>query len=58
MDVAVLVIAGNTGVGKTDLSLHLASLLNGEVVSADSAQVRICRNADSALSMLTRLQKC
>ena len=41
----VLVIAGNTAVGKTELSLRLASLLNGEVVSADSAQVLInCRD--------------
>ena len=32
-------IAGTTSVGKTDLSLRLASLLNGEIISADSAQV-------------------
>ncbi len=37
---AVLVIAGSTSVGKTELSLELASRLRGEVVSADSAQVR------------------
>ena len=35
----VLVIAGSTSVGKTNLSLELASRLGGEVVSADSAQV-------------------
>lgn len=35
----VLVIAGATSVGKTELSLQLAALLNGEVISADSAQV-------------------
>jgi len=36
---AVLVIAGTTAVGKTDLSLELAKVLNGEVISADSVQV-------------------
>ena len=36
---AVLVIAGTTSVGKTDLSLELAKLLDGEVISADSVQV-------------------
>ncbi|MCI9084431.1 MAG: tRNA (adenosine(37)-N6)-dimethylallyltransferase MiaA [Bacilli bacterium] len=35
----VIVIAGPTGVGKTELSLYLASKLNGEVINADSTQV-------------------
>ena len=35
----VLVVAGTTAVGKTDLSLELARRLNGEVISADSVQV-------------------
>ncbi len=35
----VIVIAGPTGVGKTELSLYLASKLNGEVVNADSTQI-------------------
>lgn len=35
----MLVIAGTTSVGKTDLSLELAKLLDGEVISADSVQV-------------------
>lgn len=34
-----IVIAGPTGVGKTDLSLKLAKSLNCEIISADSAQV-------------------
>lgn len=40
----VLVIAGTTAVGKTDLSLELAKLLDIEVISVDSAQVadRFC----------------
>jgi tRNA dimethylallyltransferase len=35
----VLFIAGTTAVGKTDLSIRLAELINGEIVSADSVQV-------------------
>ncbi len=37
--IRVIVIAGPTGVGKTDLSLDLARLLPGQIVSADSMQV-------------------
>ena len=37
----VVVIAGTTAVGKTDLSLELARRLEGEVVSVDSVQVRL-----------------
>jgi tRNA dimethylallyltransferase len=35
----VLVIVGPTGVGKTQVSLKLADILNGEIVSLDSRQV-------------------
>lgn len=35
----VVVLSGPTGVGKTSLSLELASAINGEIVSADSMQV-------------------
>lgn len=35
----VIVIAGPTGTGKTDLSLFLAHKLNGEIINADSTQV-------------------
>ena len=34
-----LVIAGPTGVGKTDLSIKLAKLMKADIISADSAQV-------------------
>lgn len=34
-----LVIAGPTGVGKTDLSLKLAKVLNAVIISSDSAQI-------------------
>ena len=40
----LVVLAGPTGVGKTDLSIELAKTFNGEVVSADSMQVY--RNLD------------
>ena len=42
----VIVIAGPTGVGKTDLSLFLAEKLNGEIINADSTQ--IYKNLDIA----------
>ena len=34
-----IIIAGPTGVGKTDLALRLAQLLGGELISCDSVQV-------------------
>ncbi len=37
--IRLLAIVGPTAVGKTSLSLRLASLFNGEVISADSRQV-------------------
>ena len=35
----ILVLAGPTGVGKTELSINLAKKLNGEIISADSMQI-------------------
>ncbi|OOM77417.1 tRNA dimethylallyltransferase [Clostridium puniceum] len=35
----LLVIGGPTAVGKTDLSIKLAKILNGEIISADSMQI-------------------
>ncbi len=35
----VIVIAGPTGVGKTDISISIAEILGGEIISADSMQV-------------------
>eukprot|EP00731_Ephydatia_muelleri_P027889 Em0019g762a len=48
----VLIIAGTTAVGKTDLSIHLAKRLNGEVISADSVQVY--RHMDIGSAKVTR----
>ena len=35
----VLVIVGQTAVGKTSMSLKLASSLNGEIINGDAMQV-------------------
>ena len=35
----LVIIAGPTAIGKTDISLKLAKLINGEIISADSMQV-------------------
>jgi len=35
----ILIIAGPTAVGKTDISIKLAKKLNGEIISADSMQI-------------------
>ena len=39
MNKKVLIIAGPTAVGKTELSLKLAKDLDGEIISADSVQL-------------------
>lgn len=35
----ILILAGPTGVGKTNLSIKLAKSINGEIISADSMQI-------------------
>ena len=35
----IIIIAGPTAVGKTDLSIDLAKKINGEIISADSMQI-------------------
>ena len=35
----VIVIAGTTGVGKSDLSIQIASKFNGEIINSDSMQM-------------------
>ncbi len=39
MNNSLIIIAGATAVGKTDLSVSLAKKINGEIISADSMQV-------------------
>ena len=44
----LIVIAGPTGVGKTDLSIKLAKRIGGKIISADSMQVYKKMNIGSA----------
>jgi tRNA dimethylallyltransferase len=48
----LVVIVGPTAVGKTDLAVHLAQEVNGEIVSADSRQVY--RGMDIGTAKATR----
>ena len=41
----LIILAGPTAVGKTDLSIQLAKQINGAIISADSMQGHwICQN--------------
>lgn len=44
----LLVISGPTAVGKTNISIKLAKILNGEIISADSMQIYKCMDIGSA----------
>jgi tRNA dimethylallyltransferase len=44
----LLIISGPTAVGKTDISIKLAKLLKGEIISADSMQIYKYMNIGSA----------
>ncbi len=39
MQKKIIILLGPTGVGKTDISIHLAKLLNAEIISSDSMQI-------------------
>lgn len=39
--VPIFVILGSTGTGKSKLGIELAKKFNGEIISADSMQVRL-----------------
>ncbi|MEG0037227.1 MAG: tRNA (adenosine(37)-N6)-dimethylallyltransferase MiaA [Victivallaceae bacterium] len=53
----VILLAGPTGVGKTDVSLRLAELLNGEIISADAMQVYQGMNIGTAKVSLNERQR-
>src|SRR5690554_5759187 len=44
----VIVITGPTAIGKTDISLHIARLLNTEIINADASQFRRGLNIGTA----------
>lgn len=46
-----IVLTGPTAVGKTELSIHLAKAVNGEIISADSMQVYKHMNVGTAKIM-------
>ena len=46
----ILVLTGPTAVGKTETSVQLAKVVNGEIISADSMQVY--RHMDIGLSLI------
>ncbi|WP_194190436.1 tRNA (adenosine(37)-N6)-dimethylallyltransferase MiaA [Clostridium chrysemydis] len=48
----ILVLAGPTAIGKTELSIRLAKKLNGEIISADSMQ--IYKSLDIGSAKVTR----
>ncbi|MFA6119413.1 MAG: tRNA (adenosine(37)-N6)-dimethylallyltransferase MiaA [Parachlamydiales bacterium] len=53
----VIVIAGPTGVGKTKLSISIAQILNGEIISADSMQVYKGMNIGTAKATIEEQKK-
>ncbi len=53
----VLIIVGPTAVGKTDLSIRLAGLINGEIISADSRLLYRGMDIGTAKPSKAQLQK-
>ncbi len=52
----LIVIAGPTAVGKTDISIKLAKALSGEIISADSVQVY--KKLDIGSAKITENEMC
>ncbi|MGB7604415.1 MAG: tRNA (adenosine(37)-N6)-dimethylallyltransferase MiaA [Lutisporaceae bacterium] len=52
----IFILVGPTGVGKTDISIELAKALNGEILSADSAQVYKYMDIGTAKANLDEMQ--
>ena len=53
----LIIIAGPTGVGKTEISLKLAERIHGEIVSADSMQIYKFMDIGSAKSSLEERER-
>lgn len=53
----LMIIAGPTGVGKTEISLKLAERINGEVISADSMQIYQYMDIGSAKASLEERER-
>ena len=53
----LMIIAGPTGVGKTEISLKLAERINGEIVSADSMQIYQLMDIGSAKASLEERER-
>lgn len=51
----IIVIAGPTGIGKTDLGISLSEILDGEIISCDSMQVY--RNMDIGTAKVSKKQR-
>lgn len=54
---SVLVLAGPTAVGKTELSLEIAEMVGGEIVSADSMQVYKGMNIGTAKASIAQQER-
>lgn len=52
----LIIIAGPTAVGKTDISIEIAKRLNGEIISADSMQIYKYMDIGSAKISLDEMQ--
>lgn len=52
----ICILVGPTGVGKTDISIELAKALNGEIISADSAQIYKYMDIGTAKASLDEMQ--
>ena len=55
-DKPLIIVAGPTAVGKTDISVNLAKKINGEIISADSVQVY--RGLDIGSAKITKEEMC
>ena len=52
----MVILTGPTAVGKTELSINLAKMINGAIISADSMQIYKYMDIGSAKIMATEMQ--